>query len=378
MKKKILVFVMLIFATFTLTGCFGGNPYAGLDDLLNGTGSSPSGVVEYPTSSESIYQTPVEVANNATESQIAEAYMNSTVTIYVTTQTGVDVCFGSGVCVYSGGYIATNYHVVADAITYPSYQIRVYLNEKTSAYEATVLWSDSTLDIAIIQCSYGDIPYVKMADRVVSKANQIKILEKVIAIGTPIDFSLQNTCTVGYVSGLNRYTYSDTNIYETLIQHTAPISQGNSGGPLFDMSGNLVALNTLGSNEGNDLYFAVPIYPVMAVLNRVVALNEQEQKATYQTPKMGITLTDKYIWQITDTTEVTKDGVLVTAVKSGGSFGVLETNDLITKATFNSVDYDIDCRNHLIFAILNCNAGNTIVLEIERDDETKTVSLQLT
>ena len=93
---------------------------------------------------------------------------------------------------------------------------------------------------------------------------------------------------------------------------------------------------------------------------------------------MGIILTDKYICQISDTVEVTKDGVLVTAVKSGGAFGVLETNDLIVKATFNSVDYDIDCRNDLLFAILNCNVGNTIELEVERGTETKTLSLQLT
>ena len=239
------------------------------------------------------------------------------------------------------------------------------------------MWSDSTLDLAIIQCQNGNIPYAKMEDRVVSSQNRLKMLEKIITIGTPVDFSLQNSCSVGYVSGLERCSYSDSNIYETLIQHTAPISHGNSGGPLFDMKGNLVGLNTLGANEGNSIFFSVPIYPIMIILDRVVSLNENAIPQYYVTPTIGISLTDYLIADVQNE-EITEKGVHVTAINSGGAIGNLLKGDIIIKATFNNVEYTIQNRNDLLFAILNCNKNDTIQFTIKRGANQLTIDLLLT
>lgn len=385
MNKKIFVFLFVFIALFSLTGCY--KPFTDINDLLDqtpptqttdGTTLQPESDIDWPKSSQSTYQTPVEIKANATESDIAEAYLNSTVTVFVTNENGLDITFGSGVCIYSGGYIATNHHVIEEAQENPTFLISVYLHKAETSIPAKLLWADKTLDLAIIQCQNGNIPYAKMADRVVSSENRLKMLEKVITIGTPIDFSLQNSCSAGYVSGLNRYSYSDANIYETLIQHTAPISHGNSGGPLFDMSGNLVGLNTLGANEGNSLFFAVPIHPIMTIIERVVALNEDATPKLYVTPTIGISLTDYIISYIQGTEDITQKGVHITAINSGGAIGNLLKGDIIIKATFNSIEYNIEKRNDLLDAILHCNKQDTIQFTILRGQNQLTINLILT
>ena len=174
MNKKIFVFLFVFFILFSFTGCY--KPFSDLNDVLNQTPSSttesgtvqqPESNVDWPKSSQSTYQSPVQINQNATESDIAEAYLNATVTVFVTNANDLNISFGSGICIYSGGYIVTNYHVIKETKTNSTYKISVYLNKATTSIPAKLLWSDSTLDLAIIQCQNGNIPYAKMADRVV-------------------------------------------------------------------------------------------------------------------------------------------------------------------------------------------------------------------
>ena len=143
------------------------------------------------------------------------------------------------------------------------------------------------------------------------------------------------------------------------------------------MQGNLVGLNTLGANEGNSIFFSVPIYPIMVVLDRVVSLNENAIPQLYVTPTIGISLTDYIISEIRNE-NVTEKGVHVTAINSGGAIGKLLTNDIIIKATFDSVDYTVEKRNDLLFAILHCNKNDTIKFTIKRGANQLTVDLLLT
>lgn len=382
MKKiysKIALFIMIVVSAFCLTGCFGTTNISNkINDIINGGTTQNNGTTTTrPVSKDSIYQTAVELNENATKSEIAEAYVNCTVTVFVMNANGQNVSFGSGVCVYSGGYIATNYHVVSSVLDYSTYSLKIYLNDGITSYNANVLWADKTLDVAIIQSSNGDIPFVKMMDRTINPAknNELKLLEEVIAIGTPIDFSLQNTCTFGYVSGLQRYSYASENVYENLIQHTASISNGNSGGPLFDLNGNLIGLNTLGSSEGNELYFSVSIYPIIKVLPKVVELNEKTVPETYSLPKLGISLTDRFINTIYSSTTFSGKGIYVSQVSSSTSN--LMRGDVITKLTYNSQEYTIDCRNDIIYAIMTLQSGNVVSVTLTRNNAQKTVELTL-
>lgn len=383
MKKKLLSLLFIFVIVFALTGC-NYTPFTDISDILGSSNadnntSTNDTTIERPVSSESNYQFPVSLPTNPSASDIVENYLACTVTIFVSDSTGTDVCFGSGICIYAGGYIATNYHVISDALTYGDFSTRIYLNEnQTTSYPANILWADATLDVAIIQSSNGHIPFVKMQDRVIDTTTPLKLLEQVVTIGTPEDFSLQNSCSIGYVSGLNRFAISETNVYETLIQHTAPISSGCSGGPLFDMQGNLIGLNTLGLESGNEIYFSVPIAPIIQVIERVVALNEKSQPQTYKTPYMGIQLTDLQLYQAIGGTKVTQKGVYVTKVVGGGAVNSLKAGDIIVKFNFGEIERVIDCRNHLIYATLCCNKDDIIILTIIRNSVQTQVELVLT
>ncbi len=376
MKKKFSILILVFAFVFMLTGC--DNPFSSrVDQIINSGSSVQTGTtVTMPLSKDSIYQSPVEIPQNATASEIAKAYLDCIVTIFVCNSNGVEISFGSGICVYSGGYILTNNHVVEDVLNYDNYYLSVYLNEGDEPYYAEVLWTNENLDISIIQCENGDIPFVSVKDRLFDDEDPLELLEQVIAIGTPLDYSLQNTCTTGYISGLDRYTTSDNNIYENLIQHTASISNGNSGGPLFDMKGNLIGLNTLGSTSGNDIYFSVSVYPATIILDKVIELNEQENRTKYTMPQLGVSIIDEIACIVYNQDIISEEGVYISNV-SGNSLGKLHVGDIIKSITINSVEYDIKCRNDLIYALLRCETGQQISITVKRRNENKTVNVIL-
>ncbi len=383
MKKKYIVFLFICAFTVILSGCFGFQSTSNTTNTNNQTVTSVTSninpQVAMPKSANSIYKEPVKIEEGATATDIANAYIDSVVTIFVVNSYDVELSFGSGVCVYSGGYILTNNHVVSDVLTNSSYELRVCLNGESTSYYAEVLWTDASLDIAIIQCQNGNIPFVKIQDRLLDKTSEpLQLLEPVIAIGTPLDFSLQNSCTYGYISGLNRYTTADNNVYEQIIQHTASISKGNSGGPLFDMQGNLVGLNTLGSVEGNDIYFAVPVYSAQLILQEVVTLNEQSTRQAYKMPQLGITLCDEIMCMFYNENYIDTQGVYVMSVTMGGnSYAKLQTGDIIKMIAINDDSYTIDCRNDLIYSLLMVQNNQSINVTVQRNNKLTSVTITL-
>ena len=219
---------------------------------------------------------------------------------------------------------------------------------------------------------------MEISDRLIESSNPLQLLEPVIAIGTPLDYSLQNSCTYGYISGLNRYTTSDGDVYEQLIQHTASISNGNSGGPLFDMYGNLIGLNTLGSIDGNDIYFAVPVYAAQVILDKVVKLNEKEPRQTFNLPQLGITLCDKIMCLVYEQPYIDKDGVCVMSVTVGGnSYSKLQVGDIITSIDIGSLNYSIICRNDLIYALMLAENSESIIINFQRNNKSQSVKITL-
>lgn len=375
MKKKLIVFSVFFSFIFLFAGCFPTSSTEYSDKNVNyevtdniDTSST------MPKSTNSIYQSPISLPNNATPTQIANAYIDSVVTIYVINSNNKQVSQGSGVCVYGGGYILTNNHVIDDVLSYSNYKLQVYLNNGKVPYYAEVLWTNDNLDVAIIQCENGDIPYVKIKDRLFSDTEKIQLLEQVIAIGTPLEFSYQNTCTLGYISGLNRTSISSSNVYEYLIQHTASISNGNSGGPLFDMNGNLIGLNTLGAEAGNDLYFAVSIYSVTLILDEVIELNEAQTRTTFKSGKLGVNLTDSIISDKYNQNIINRDGLYITSV---GSSSVLLVGDIITSLKIKNVNYTTNCRDDFIYAMLRSSVGDVVEVSIIRNSISTTVNVTI-
>jgi serine protease Do len=162
---------------------------------------------------------------------------------------------GSGFIISDDGYVLTNAHVVEGAD-----EVTVTLTDRRE-FKAKVLGSDTRSDVALLKVSATNLPYLRTGD-----SSKIRVGEWVIAIGSP--FNLDNTVTAGIISAKSR----DTGDYLPLIQSDVAVNPGNSGGPLINMRGEVIGINsqiaTL-SGAYNGISFAVPIDEVMRVADQL-------------------------------------------------------------------------------------------------------------
>ena len=155
---------------------------------------------------------------------------------------------GSGIIIDNNGHIITNNHVV----------------ERTTKVEITlsngkmvpgrVLGADPSTDIAVIEASTEDLTPAELGD-----ADNLKVGQVVLAIGNPFGLAGGPTVTAGVVSALNRTIQSEKGVLEDLIQTDAAVNPGNSGGPLVDTQGRVVAITTAIIPFAHGIGFAVPI-----------------------------------------------------------------------------------------------------------------------
>ncbi len=166
---------------------------------------------------------------------------------------------GSGFIVTADGYILTNAHVVDGAK-----EVDVKLTDRRE-FTAKVIGTDPKSDIALIKIDASGLPVVK-----IGHSKDIKVGEWVVAMGSP--FGFENSVTAGIVSATSRSLPGDS--YVPFIQTDVAVNPGNSGGPLFDMDGNVVGINSqIYSQTGGymGLSFAIPIDVAMQVKNELQA-----------------------------------------------------------------------------------------------------------
>jgi serine protease Do len=162
---------------------------------------------------------------------------------------------GSGFIISDDGYVLTNAHVVEGAD-----EVTVTLTDRRE-FKAKVLGADRRADVALLKVEARNLPSVRIGD-----SDRIRAGEWVIAIGSP--FNLENTVTAGIISAKSR----DTGEYLPLIQSDVAVNPGNSGGPLINMRGEVIGINsqiaTL-SGAYNGISFAVPIDETMRVVDQI-------------------------------------------------------------------------------------------------------------
>ena len=166
---------------------------------------------------------------------------------------------GSGFILDKAGHVLTNFHVVAGA----NRGIKVQLSNKRS-YDAKVVGTDRTHDLALLQITAPDLQPVTLAD-----SRELAVGQKVYAIGNP--FGLNGTMTRGIISSIRSIHNADDAPIEDAIQTDAAINPGNSGGPLLNSRGEVIGINTLiatsnGVNQSAGIGFAIPINTAKAVL----------------------------------------------------------------------------------------------------------------
>jgi serine protease Do len=222
---------------------------------------------------------------------------------------------GSGFIVGADGIILTNAHVVdgADEVT-------VKLTDKRE-FTAKVLGADKTTDIAVLKIAAHDLPYVRIGD---PKAT--KVGEWVVAIGQP--FGFENTVTAGIVSAKSRSLPGDS--YVPFIQTDAAVNPGNSGGPLFNLRGEVIGVNSqIFSRSGGfqGLAFAVPIDVAMQVKDEI----QHDGKAAHG--RLGVSIQEVNQALAQNFGLKSPTGALVAAIEKGSPAAKagLEPGDVILK-----------------------------------------------
>jgi len=260
---------------------------------------------------------------------------------------------GSGFILSADGYVMTNAHVVKGAD-----EVMVTLTDKRE-FKAKIIGSDERTDIALVKIDANGLPFVKLGD-----VNRLKVGEWVLAIGSP--FNLDNTVTAGIVSAKQR----DTGDYLPLIQTDVAVNPGNSGGPLINMRGEVVGINSqIYSRSGGymGISFAIPIDEAKAVADQLRATGRVVRG------RIGVQIAP-----------VTKDvaesiglgrpiGTLVRSVEAGGpaeKAGV-EPGDIITKVDGRSVER----WSELPRMIGNTKPGSRVTLQVFRRGSYRDVSV---
>jgi len=220
---------------------------------------------------------------------------------------------GSGFIIGADGTIVTNNHVIDGAE-----EIEVYLTDGTRL-PAKIVGADDKTDLAVLKVEAGrDLPFVEFGD-----SDTAVVGDWVMAIGNP--FGLGGSVTLGIVSARNRDIQSGP--YDQFIQTDAAINQGNSGGPLFDMNGKVVGINTaIIARGGNSLGigFAVPVNLAKPVIDQLAAFGETRRGW------LGVGI-QEVSDDIRDSLGLTSTaGALVIDVTKGGpSENVIVTGDII-------------------------------------------------
>jgi len=173
--------------------------------------------------------------------QAVRTVLPSVVEVQVLDENGKAVSGGSGIIASRSGLIITNYHVIEKAV-----RARVVLGDGETVRVSGVREVDAEKDFAILQVDAGNLPVAVLGD-----SDKLESGDDVIAIGAPL--GLSKTTTIGIVSQIRRLEGY------RLIQHTAAISPGSSGGPLLNEMGQVVGINTFLLKDGQALFFALPI-----------------------------------------------------------------------------------------------------------------------
>jgi serine protease Do len=171
---------------------------------------------------------------------------------------------GSGFVVSPDGYIVTNAHVITAAAKGKIESITVTLFNRKE-YVAKVIGSDTASDLAVLKVDATNLPYVKFGD-----SGKARVGDWVIAIGEP--FGLGGTVTAGIISALNRVT-GQGGAYDRFIQTDAAINKGNSGGPMFDLNGNVIGINSqiYSPSEGSvGIGFAIPAASAKPIIDTMI------------------------------------------------------------------------------------------------------------
>ncbi len=272
---------------------------------------------------------------------------------------------GSGFIISADGYVVTNNHVVAPGNRNATIETITVIMPDRTEYEATLVGRDPASDIAVLKINADrDLPFVKFGD-----SESARVGDWVIAIGNP--FGLGGTVTTGIVSAIHRNT-GQGGAYDRFLQTDASINRGNSGGPMFDLNGNVIGINNAiisptGGNVG--IGFAIPAEVAVPIVN-TLRKGEKVERGY-----LGVQISP-LTEDLADSLGVQKNrGEFIQSVVpgEGASKAGIQAGDVIVKVNGRDVTPD----QTLSFLVANLPVGTKVPIELLRDGKIVKVSATL-
>ncbi|RLC22492.1 MAG: deoxyribonuclease HsdR [Deltaproteobacteria bacterium] len=271
------------------------------------------------------------------------------------------VATGSGVIITEDGYIVTNNHVVQQAA-----KLEITLNDRRT-YEAKVIGTDPTTDLALVKIEAEDLPFLAYGD-----SDNLKVGEWVLAVGNP--FNLTSTVTAGIVSAKARNIniLGEVSAIESFIQTDAVVNRGNSGGALVNTEGDLIGINAaIASNTGSytGYSFAIPVNIVKKVVEDIKDFGE------IQRAYLGISFReiDSQFAEEIGLEEI-KGVYVVEVIETGSAADAgLEKGDVIVRVN----ETDINSKSSLLETIGRKRPGDEVKVYVQRGDKLKEFTVVL-
>jgi serine protease Do len=276
---------------------------------------------------------------------------------------------GSGYIISEDGYILTNDHVAGNAT-----KISVTLTTGETV-NAKLIGSDPVTDVALLKIDKNNLPFISFGN-----SDNIIIGEWVVALGNPFglfEINDKPTVTVGVVSAVNMKVSAEGNrVYKDMIQTDASINAGNSGGPLVDVEGNVIGMNTIiytGSqfSQGSiGVGFAISINRVKKIMEELKAGGKIDRSYNVGFRIQGIDDQIAKYYGLKD-----KNGVIVTQIQKGSisDNAGLKVEDVIVSVNDDKIRNEQD----LVFSINDRRKGDTLKMKIIRGGSEKEIDMKL-
>ena len=268
---------------------------------------------------------------------------------------------GSGIIMSEDGYIITNAHVVEGATS-----LKVMTSDGET-YEAQLVGSDTVTDLAVVKIDATGLTAAEFGS-----SEDLRVADKVMAIGNPGGHELSSSVTIGYVSALNRAISNNTTGYTMeYIQTDAAINPGNSGGALINEYGQVVGINSakISATGYEGLGFAIPIDTAQPIISDLIQYGYVKDRAV-----LGIS--GQFIDSMTGRFYGLPQGEYVAQLNSSeAQASGLQVGDVITAIDGQQLDSESTLRS----AILSKKPGDTVTLQVYRSatQQSATVELKL-
>lgn len=277
---------------------------------------------------------------------------------------------GSGFIISKDGYIVTNHHVIDNATKV------VVTTTQGKTYDAEIIGSDATVDVALLKIKGDDFPYLKLAN-----SDNVLIGEWAIALGNPFglfDINSKPTVTLGIISNTGISFTQEDKVYRNMIQTDAAISSGNSGGPLVNSLGEVIAVNTVifstaqtSKGAGSiGIGFAVPINRVKTMIDKF-----KDGEKIDRNFFVGMDVLDVNEENMQALNIKAKEGVIVSRVfrRSSAEDAGIEPGDVIIAIDDNKINTSQD----FLVNVYDSYVGKQLKIDVLRNGDKLTKYMKL-